>query len=331
MRDPGEKRVAIVGATGAVGRTIVQVLGERRFPVGHLVPIATGSGEHKEIEAFGRSWPVLPVGESDFAGLDVAFFTAGAAVSAQLVPQALDQGCRVVDNTTAFRMAGDVPLVIPEINASEIGPDTRLAACPNCTAIVLAMSLAPIHAAVPVMRVVVTSFQSVSGAGREALEELDAQIDADRRGEAIRPNVFPGQIAFNCLPIIGGVLESGYTNEEQKIMEEIQKIFGRPDLGVVATAVRVPTRVGHGVAVNVELGAPLTTDDAAALWRDARGVAYTDGVPTPADVAGTDTVVIGRMRRDPTRPHAITYWAVGDNLRKGAATNSVQIAELFSP
>lgn len=331
MHDPGEKHVAIVGATGAVGRTIVQVLGERGFPVARLIPVATGSGAHKEIAAFGRSWPVVPVGESDFAGLDVAFFTAGAEVSERLVPQALDQGCRVVDNTTAFRMAGDVPLVIPEINASEIGPDTRLVSCPNCTAIVLAMSLAPIHAAVSITRVVVTSFQSVSGAGREALEELDAQIDADRRGEEILPAALPGQIAFNCLPIIGDVLESGYTKEEQKIIEEIQKIFGRSDLGVVATAVRVPTRVGHALAVNVELGGPLAPADAAALWRNAPGVAFSDGIPTPADVAGTDTVVIGRLRRDPTRPHAISYWAVGDNLRKGAATNSVQIAELFSP
>ncbi len=330
MQEPSKRRIAIVGATGVVGRTIVQVLEERKFPVTGLVPIATGSAPSKEITAFGETWPVVPLDQSDFTDLDTAFFTAGASVSKTLVPRALEQGCRVVDNTTAFRMRDDVPLVVPEINASDVKPDTKLVACPNCTAIVLVMSLAPILSVVPIRRVIVTSFQSVSGAGREALQELDAQIAADREGAEIGVTVLPMQIAFNCVPVIGDILESGYTVEEEKIVEETRKILGEPAMGVVPTAVRVPTRVGHALAVNVELAAPLTPSEAADLWRKAPGVAFAEEVPTPLDVAGTDTVVVGRLRRDSSRPHAITYWVVGDNLRKGAATNSVQIAELFA-
>jgi aspartate-semialdehyde dehydrogenase len=329
MEHPRKKRIAIVGATGVVGRTIVQVLEERKFPVADYVPIATGTSGEKNTSAFGNNWPVVPADGLEFTGIDLAFFTAGAAVSQKLVPKAVAQGCRVVDNTTAFRMDEDVPLVVPEINASLVQPGTRLVACPNCTAIVLVMSLAPILAVVRIERVVVTSFQSVSGAGREALHELDAQIAADQRGDDIRAVIFPKQIAFNCVPLIGEIRESGYTKEEEKIIEETRKILGAPALGVVPTAVRVPTRVSHALAVNVELAAPLSLEEAVGLWRNAPGVDYDDDVPTPLGVAGTDTVVVGRLRRDPTRAHALTFWVTGDNLRKGAATNSVQIAELF--
>jgi aspartate-semialdehyde dehydrogenase len=266
---------------------------------------------------------------ANFDGVEVAFFTAGAAVSEKLVPQAVDQGCRVVDNTTAFRMDTNVPLVVPEINAFRVGPDTRLVACPNCTAIVLVMSLAPIQAAVPIERVVVTSFQSVSGAGREALRELEDQITADANNKTPRVDVLPKQIAFNCVPLVGDIRESGYTKEEEKIIEETQKILEQPELSVVPTAVRVPTRVSHAMAVNVELKGPLALDRVTDLWQNAPGLTYSKDLSTPLDAAGKDTIITSRLRRDPTRPHAITYWVVGDNLRKGAATNSVQIAELF--
>jgi aspartate-semialdehyde dehydrogenase len=329
MANTGNKTLAVVGATGVVGQTMARVLEERRFPVGEYVPIATELSAHKKVEAFGENWLVRDARAVDFRGIDFCLFTAGAAVSGELVPKAIDAGCRVVDNTTAFRMEKDVPLVVPEINGSLVTRETKLVSCPNCTAIVLVMTLAPIERAVPIERVVVTSFQSVSGAGREALDELNDQTAADTRGGSLEVNALPKQIAFNCLPQIGDVGQSGYTKEEEKIIEETQKILDRPDIRVVATAVRVPTRVGHAMSVNVELRSPLDVDKARELWTRAKGVTYTDEIPTPLDVTGRDDVIVGRLRRDTTRPYAITYWAVGDNLRKGAATNSVQIAELM--
>jgi aspartate-semialdehyde dehydrogenase len=325
-----KRKIAIVGATGVVGRTMVRVLEERRFPVAEYLPIATEAPVGREVEAFGRSWPVRGVSEADFSGVDFCLFTAGAEVSREFVPYALGAGCRVVDNTTAFRMDPDVPLVVPEINGTLVTPETTLVSCPNCTAIVLVMTLYPIARAVGIARVVVTSFQSVSGAGREALDELNAQSAADARGEPLRVKALPKQIAFNCIPQIGDAGPAGYTSEEQKIIEETRKILDAPDIGVVATAVRVPTRVGHAVAVNVELRAALGLEDARHLWERAAGVRLAGDVPTPLDVEDRDEVLVGRVRVDISRPHAITYWAVGDNLRKGAATNSVQIAELMT-
>lgn len=324
------KSVAIVGGTGVVGHAMARVLEERRFPVRELIPVATEQSAQRYVEAFGKRWPVRSAGEVDFGALDFALCTAGAAVSRELVPKIVAAGCRVVDNTTAFRMNPDVPLVVPEVNGSLIEPGTRLASCPNCTAIILIMSLAPVARAVGVARVVVTSFQSVSGAGREALEELNGQVIADARGETLTTAVFPKPIAFNCIPRIGDIGHDGATTEEEKIVEETRKILDAPDLEVVATAVRVSTRVGHGMAVNVELQGPLAPGDAIRIWKGAAGVRVADDVPTPLDVAGRDEVLVGRVRTDRSRPHAISYWAVGDNLRKGAATNSVQIAELMT-
>ncbi len=325
-----KKTLAVVGATGVVGHAMVEVLEERRFPVGEYVPLATELSSHKRIEAFGREWQVRDAYKTDFRGIDYCLFTAGAPVSSELVPKALEAGCRVVDNTTAYRMEKDVPLVVPEINGALVGRDTKLASCPNCTAIVLVMALAPISRAVGIDRVVVTSFQSVSGAGREALDELNAQTAADTHGKPAIVRVLPKQIAFNCLPLIGDIGPSGYTKEEEKIAEETQKILGDSAIRVVPTAVRVPSRVGHAVSVSAELRAPLTLDDAKILWNEFDGVRYSDDIPTPLEVAGRDEVVVGRLRADQTRPNAIVFWAVGDNLRKGAATNSVQIAELMA-
>ena len=294
------------------------------------MPVATGDGGGRSIRCLDKNWPVCAADDVDFGSIDLCFFTAGAEVSRELVPRALEAGCRVVDNTSAFRMDPAVPLVVPEINGREVGPGTPLVSCPNCTTINLVMTLAPILAAVPLERVVVTSFQSVSGAGKRALAELDAQSRARLSdAEAPPPTVFPKPIAFNCVPIVGDVGRDGYTGEEQKIIEETRKILGAPDLAVVPTAVRVPVHVGHALSVNVELKAPLDVDGVRRLWSAAPGLAVDEAVPTPLDVAGRDEVVIGRIRRVPTRPSAISYWAVGDNLRKGAATNSVQIAELW--
>ncbi len=323
------KRVAVVGATGVVGHVMAQVLEERRFPVREYIPIATEASTGKRVEAFGRKWAVRNADEFDFSGVDVGLFTAGAPASKELVPRATAAGCRVIDNTTAFRMNQGTPLVVPEINGSLVTPETMLVSCPNCTAIILVMSLAPLARAVGIARVVVTSFQSVSGAGKEALDELNAQAAADTRKRPLSVSALPKQIAFNCIPQIGELENSGYSKEEQKIIEETQKILGDPNIQVVSTAVRVPTRVGHALSVNVELRAPLGVDDVKAIWGRSAGVQYSDGLPTPLDVAGKDEVIVGRLRRDSTRPNAYAYWAVGDNLRKGAATNSVQIAELM--
>ncbi len=326
----GKRTIAVVGATGVVGQTMARVLEERRFPVGEYIPIATELSVHKRVEAFGGAWPVRNAADVDFSGIEFCLFTAGAPVSRELVPKAVAAGCRVVDNTTAFRMDKDVPLVVPEINGSLVTPETMLVSCPNCTAIVLVMTLSPIARAVGIARVVVTSFQSVSGAGREALDELNGQTAADTRGEPLLASALPKQIAFNCIPQIGDVGPTGYTKEEEKIIEETRKILDTPDIEVVATAVRVPTRVGHAMSVNVELRNSLGLDEARQIWRRAAGVRYTDDIPTPLDAAGSDEVLVGRLRLDTSRPYAMTYWAVGDNLRKGAATNSVQIAELMA-
>jgi aspartate-semialdehyde dehydrogenase len=323
------KTVAVVGGTGVVGLTIARVLEERAFPVGEFVPVATGSSKGQTVEAFGVSWPVHTADEIDFRHIDIGFFTAGADTSAKIAPKAVEAGCCVVDNTTAFRMDANVPLVVPEINGSLVTPATRLVACPNCAAIALVMALAPIHRSVPLEHVVVTTFQSVSGAGKDLLNELDSQIAADVNGGEAAARVLPKRIAFNCYPVIGDIRESGYTKEEEKIIEETRRILRSPSLGVVPTAVRVPTRVGHALSVHVELSSPLSVDAAIALWDGASGVAYSDEIPTPLDAEGIDDILVGRVRLEPTRPNALTFWVVGDNLRKGAATNSVQIGELM--
>jgi aspartate-semialdehyde dehydrogenase len=330
MSTPAKKRVAVVGATGVVGQTIARVLAERHFPVGDYVPVATGAGGDRRVEFGGKEWAVRPAADMDFGRVDLCFFTAGAAASAEWVPRALESGSRVVDNTTAFRMDPDVPLVVPEINGAEVSEETRLVSCPNCTTINLVMALAPIHREVPIERVVVTSFQSVSGAGKQAIAELETQTQGDIEGVEPVARVFPKPIAFNCVPQVGDITGTGFSVEEQKIVEETQKILAAPGLRVVPTAVRVPVRVGHALSVNIELSEALAADRAVSLWRSAPGIEVDDGLPTPRDIAGRDAVVIGRVRRDPTRPFALSFWAVGDNLRKGAATNSVQIAELWT-
>ena len=323
------KTVAIVGATGVVGRTIIEVLTERRFDVGTLVPIASEKSQTDEVEAFGNRWPVVR-GAAGFDGVDYAFFTAGSSVSREFVPSAIDAGCRVIDNTAAFRMDAGVPLVVPEVNGARVEADTQLVSCPNCTTINLVMALWPLAREIPLERVVVTSFQSVSGAGRSAVEEMEAQSRAVLDGESADATVFPKQIAFNCVPQVGDMTASGNTVEEEKIIEETRKILDAPALDVVPTCVRVPVRVGHSLAVNAEFAGPMSVEDAQNLWSAAPGVAYDEGLPTAVDTAGQDTVCVGRARRDASRPHALSFWVVGDNLRKGAATNSVQIAELMA-
>lgn len=321
--------VAIVGATGVVGQTILAVLEERNFPVERIIPVATGASTGAAVRGFGTDWRVTGLDEVPFGEIDFCFFTAGSRVSSQAVPLALEHGCRVIDNTTAFRLRPDVPLIIPEVNGALVASDTHLVASPNCTASILVMALAPLHEAVGIERVVVTSFQSVSGTGREALAEMMQQVRADMDGKTISPAVYPKQIAFNCLPQIGDFLEGGFSGEEDKIAAETRKILSAPSLKIVATAVRVPVKVGHAISAGVQLRGDLSVSRAAELLNRAPGVRFDPGVPTPLDAAGVDAVLVGRIRRDQTVPHGLLLWVVGDNLRKGAATNCVQIAELM--
>jgi aspartate-semialdehyde dehydrogenase len=329
MTQTTKKTVAIIGATGVVGRTILSVLEERNFPVGKILPVASDASAGEIVKAFGSRWPVVGIGEIDFDSVDFCFFTAGNRVSSRAIPGALESGCKIIDNTTAFRLDEDVPLVIPEINGNLVRSDTRLVASPNCTASILVMALAPLHAAVGIERVVVTSLQSVSGTGRRALREMMEQVRADLNGGSVAPSVYPKPIAYNCLPQVGEFTESGYSGEEEKVAAETRKILSAPGLKIVPTTVRVPVRVGHAVSVSVQLRGELSLADARLLFAQAPGVEIDDGVPTPLDAAGRDAVLVGRVRLDDTVPNGLLFWAVGDNLRKGAATNCVQIAELM--
>jgi aspartate-semialdehyde dehydrogenase len=322
-------KVAVIGATGLVGGTFTMVLEERGFPVAEFLPVATRRSGDREIEAFGRAWRVEEADALEDTTVDVCFFTAGREVSLRHVPSRLETGSLVVDNTTAFRMKDDVPLVVPEVNGNVIGPETRLVSSPNCTTIILCMALAPLHRALKVKRVVLTSFQSVSGTGREALEEMLEQSRAAMSGRASEPRVYPKRIAFNCIPWIGGIEDGGFSGEENKIIDETRKILAAPSMQVVPTAVRVPVEVGHAMSVNIETQEDLPPAKLRDLLNEAPGVRYDDGIPTQLDAAGSDDVVVGRLRRDPFRERAYSFWVVGDNLRKGAATNSVQIAELL--
>ena len=324
-----KKTVAIVGATGVVGRTILAVLEERKFPVERVIPVATELSSGSTIRGFGTDWGVIGPNDIPFGEIDFCFFTAGGEVSRHAVPRALEQGCRVIDNTTAFRLQPDVPLIIPEINGDLITTDTNLVASPNCTASILVMALAPLHSAAGIERVVVTSFQSVSGTGRKALDEMMQQARADLDGGHYPPAIYPKQIAGNCLPQVGNITEQGFSGEEEKIAEETRKILSTSSLEIVATAVRVSVKIGHAISASVQLRNELSLSRVKELFLQTPGVEFDPGVPTPLDAAGRDVVLVGRVRCDETVPHGFLLWVVGDNLRKGAATNCVQIAELM--
>lgn len=312
-----------------VGQTILAVLEERNFPVERVIPVATESSSGAVVRGFGTDWRVTGLDDLSYGEIDFCFFTAGNRVSRRSVPRALEHGCKVIDNTTAFRLQGDVPLVIPEINGALVTSDTNLVTSPNCTVAILVMALAPLFDAAGMERIVVTSFQSVSGTGRQALAEMMQQTRADLDDESYPPAVYPKQIACNCIPQIGDFSEQGFSGEEEKIAAETRKILAAPSLRIAATAVRVPVKVGHAVSASVQLQGELTVARARELLLRAPGVELDPGVPTQLDAAGRDEVLVGRVRLDETVPHGLLLWVVGDNLRKGAATNCVQIAELM--
>ncbi|MBV8616827.1 MAG: aspartate-semialdehyde dehydrogenase [Acetobacteraceae bacterium] len=327
-------RVAVVGATGAVGREMLKTLAERHFPVDEVAAVASGRSAGAEV-SFGetRVLKVKPLDSFDFSGWDIALFSPGASVSAVHAPRAAAAGCVVIDNTSQFRMEPDVPLVVPEVNPQALKRFSRrnIIANPNCSTIQMVVALKPLHDRFRIKRVVVATYQSVSGAGKEAMDELFGHTKSVFVHESSPPEQFTKEIAFNCIPHIDKFMEDGSTKEEWKMAVETRKILD-PDIAVHATCVRVPVFIGHGEAVNVAFEQPLTAADARAALREAPGVEVVDqredgGYVTPLEAAGEDAVYVSRIRKDPTVEHGLSFWCVSDNLRKGAALNAVQIAE----
>ncbi len=327
-------RVAVVGATGAVGREIIKTLLERKFPADEVVALASARSTGSEI-SFGdkKVLTVKNVDTFNFAGWDIGLFSPGASVSAIHAPRAAAAGCVVIDNTSQFRMDPDVPLVVPEVNPQALAKfaKRRIIANPNCSTIQMVVALKPLHDRYKIKRVVVSTYQSVSGAGKEGMDELFSQTKSSFVHETPPPQQFTKPIAFNCIPHIDRFMEDGATKEEWKMVVETRKILD-PDIAVIATCVRVPVFIGHAEAIHVEFERPVTASEARDVLRSAPGIVVMDtredgGYMTPAECVGEDAVFISRLRKDPTVPHGLAFWCVSDNLRKGAALNAVQIAE----
>ena len=328
--------VAVVGATGAVGAEMIKVLEDRDFPVSKLVPLASEKSIGRTVEFCGKELPVEVLEAGSFAGVDIALFSAGGEVSLEFAPIAAAAGAAVVDNTSAFRMEPDVPLVVPEVNPGALASwkSRRIIANPNCSTIQMVVALAPLHREYRITRIVVSTYQSVSGAGIEAMEELSQQSVALFSQRDPEMNVFPHRIAFNCIPHIDRFLDDGSTKEERKMVDETRKILGDPAIRVAATAVRVPVFCSHSESVNVEFEDPVDPDEARELLSGAPGVEVVDDpnlcrYPMALDATGKDAVFVGRIRRDASVENGLAMWIVSDNLRKGAALNAVQIAELL--
>ncbi len=326
-------RVAVVGATGAVGREMLKTLVERNFPVSDVAALASARSVGQEV-SFGdkRVLKVQNLETFDFAGWDIGLFSPGAAISAVHAPRAAAAGCVVIDNTSQFRMEPDIPLVVPEVNPQALLKNRRnIIANPNCSTIQMVVALKPLHDAFRIKRVVVATYQSVSGAGKEGMDELFAQTKASFVNDPVKPEQFTKTIAFNCIPHIDRFMEDGSTKEEWKMVVETRKILD-PDIKVIATCVRVPVFIGHSEAINVEFEKPVTVAEARRVLREAPGVVVMDtredgGYITPAECQGEDATYVSRIRVDPTVEHGLAFWCVSDNLRKGAALNAVQIAE----
>ena len=327
-------KVAIVGATGAVGREIIKTLAERGFPVDEAVALASKRSAGQEI-SFGEKTvlKVRDLDRYDFAGTHLALFSPGAAISAVHAPRAAAAGCLVIDNTSQFRMEPGVPLVVPEVNPQAMAkrPKKGIIANPNCSTIQMVMALKPLHDIAKVKRVVVATYQSVSGAGKEAMDELWSQTRGVFVNDPPLAEQFTKPIAFNVIPHIDAFMDDGATKEEWKMAVETRKILD-PDIQVMATCVRVPVMIGHGEAVTVEFETAITERQAREALREAPGITVLDtrddgGYATPIEIAGEDSVFVSRLRRDTTVPHGLAFWCVADNLRKGAALNAVQIAE----
>jgi aspartate-semialdehyde dehydrogenase len=326
--------VAVVGATGVVGRTMVQVLGERGFPVGELRLLASGRSAGRMVQVGDETIEIREAIGDAFDGVDIALFSAGADISRDLAPQAAERGATVIDNSSAWRMAPGVPLVVSQVNADDLEDHQGIIANPNCSTMQLAPVLMALRDSVGIERVVVDTYQSVSGTGADAIAELEGQIRAHVAGEPKQAGVYPHPIAFNALPEIDTFLENGYTKEEWKVVTESRKILHLPELRISCTAVRVPVFVSHSEAVHVETTDPLTPERARRLFAGVAGVVVQDdpathAYPLATDAAGRDEIFVGRVRQDESIPRGrgLAFWVVSDNLRKGAATNAVEIAE----
>jgi aspartate-semialdehyde dehydrogenase len=325
-------KVAVVGATGNVGREMLNVLDERAFPASEVVALASSRSVGKNVSFGNKTLKVKALEHYDFRGTDIALMSAGGNVSKEWSPKIAAQGALVIDNSSAWRMDRDVPLVVPEVNAEALNDVKKgIIANPNCSTIQLVVALKPLHDAATIKRVVVSTYQSVSGTGKDAMDELFTQTRAVFVADPIEPKIYPKRIAFNVIPQGGTWLDSGYTSEEFKLMAETQKILD-PDIRLTCTVVRVPVFIGHSEAVNIEFERPITAAKAREILREAPGVLVVDkredgGYVTPVEAAGEDATYVSRIRKDPTIDNGLDMWVVSDNLRKGAALTAVQIAE----
>jgi len=327
-------RIAVVGATGAAGQTTLRILEERKFPVRELRAFASERSVGKTVTFRGEPVTIQRIEPAAFKGVDIAFCSAGSAQSKEYAPMIVKAGATVIDKSNAFRMDPDVPLVVPEINAHAARGHRGILSCPNCTTIVTVMPLKPLHDAGRLTRVIATSFQAVSGAGVNGIAELREQTLAWARGEAIVPKHFAHQIAFNLLPAIDRFGADGYTGEEMKLVNETRKILETPELRVMPTTVRVPVFTSHSISVTAETETKITVARARDLFAGFPGLKLWDDpaqhrYPMPIAVEGQDDCFVGRIREDLSSPNGVSFWVVGDQLRKGAATNAVQIAELL--
>ncbi|KYZ77121.1 aspartate-semialdehyde dehydrogenase [Anaerosporomusa subterranea] len=330
--------VAILGATGAVGQEFLKLIAERNFPFNNLKLLASERSAGKQIEVLGKTYTVEEATPDSFNGIDIALFAGGAA-SKTLAPEAVRRGAIVIDNSSAFRMDPDVPLVVPEVNPEALHSHKGIIANPNCSTIIMVMALKPIHDRAKIKRIVVSTYQAVSGAGKEAIDELTEQVTDILAGRPVQANILPSaslpkhyQIAFNLLPQIDVFLEDGYTKEEMKMVHETHKILNDYSIGITATTIRVPVYRSHSESVNIELASDLSVDETKELLAGFQGVSILDNpaemeYPMPLFCSDKDDVYVGRIRKDTSVPYGLNLWVVGDQIRKGAALNALQIAE----
>jgi aspartate-semialdehyde dehydrogenase len=329
--------IAIVGATGAVGEAMLEIIEERGFPVGELALLASANSAGKRLQFRGKSVPVQDLATFDFSNTHIGLFSAGGSISAQYAPIAAAAGCVVIDNTSYFRRDNKIPLVVPEVNPEKIAEykGSNIIANPNCSTIQMLVALKPIYDAVGIKRINVSTYQAVSGAGKQGVEALATQTAKLLNAQPFESDFFPKQITFNVIPHIGDFEDNGYTNEEMKMVWETRKILGDDEIGVNPTCVRVPVFYGHSESIHIETGSPISAEKVRELLGNAPGVTVIDeqvagGYPTAvSDASGNDPVFVGRIRKDISHPNGISLWVVSDNVRKGAALNSIQIAEVL--
>jgi aspartate-semialdehyde dehydrogenase len=331
---PRSYRVAILGATGAVGTELIQLLEERHFPVAELVLLASPRSAGQELIFKGEKVQVKPVEDRAFEGIDLVLASAGGSVSKAWAPKAVAAGAVVIDNSSAFRMDSQVPLIVPEVNPEVAAGHQGIIANPNCTTILMSVAVYPLHCVQPIQRLVAATYQSASGAGARAMEEVKAQAMAMLQGQEPQADIFPYPLAFNLFPHNSSLNELGYCEEEMKMVNETRKIFGAPQLRVSATCVRVPVLRAHSEAINLEFAAPFSVAQAREILSQAPGVKLvenwqTNYFPMPIEASGQDDVLVGRIRQDLSHPNGLELWLSGDQIRKGAALNAVQIAELL--